>query len=161
MLLLHQLYPVFPCSSLLHWLQWLHHRLLWPSDSLDLTFRHRVHLLFVSVNTVQGIWSMHRMSIGNTEQPVHLCRCSLEDIYTLNWQEPKSFFIQLWAAATMSEAQLCISWSSGLLVFNVPVLVGELASRMQCRLESRLCFVSASVTCDVVEAKRDFFICRI
>lgn len=95
-------------SSSLHWLQWLHHWLLWPSDSLDLTFRHRVHLLFVSVNTAQGIWSMHRLSIGNTARPVHLCRRSWEDIYASNQQEPKSFFIQLWAAVT----QLCgdISW---------------------------------------------------
>ena len=65
--------------SFLHWLQWLHHWLLWPSDSLNLTFRHRVHLLFVCVNTARGIWSMHGLSIGNTARPVLLCRRSLED----------------------------------------------------------------------------------
>ena len=75
--LLRRLYPGPP--SFLHWLQWLHHWLLWPSDSLNLTFRHRVHLLFVCVNTARGIWSMHRLSIGNAARPVQFCRLSLED----------------------------------------------------------------------------------
>lgn len=69
-----RIHPVLllPLFLLLHWLWWLHHWLLWPSDSPNLTFRHRVHLLFVSVNTAWGIWSMYRLSIGNTGRPVHL-----------------------------------------------------------------------------------------
>ena len=71
-LLHYQLLPVSLLPLFLHWLHWLHHWLLWPSDSLDLTFRHCVHLLFISVNTAQAFWFMRRLSISNAAWPIHL-----------------------------------------------------------------------------------------
>lgn len=68
-------------------------------DSLDLTFRHCVHLLFISVNTGPSCYfrSMRRLSIGDAAWPLHLCTPSTRHLY-FKLEGPKSLFLQLCAA---------------------------------------------------------------
>lgn len=57
------------------------------------------------------------MTTDNAGSTFHLSRCSLEEIFALTPQEPKSFFIQLWAAET------CFLWQRPRLIKPLPEAV--------------------------------------